>query len=110
MRPILGGIPILIAIEADAYEELVPALQKAGGGKDLPFLVGSMLVVGFVKENVLGERVKWERLKDGRVVMETCVVGGLAVVVRIVEGRLRTDLDWLKVGAWVGLRKHLNGF
>ena len=88
MRP-LGGIPVLVAVEAAMYELLVPELERAGGGAKLPFVAGSMLVMGFVKENVLGELVKWERLQEGTVVMETCVVEGLAVVVRNVEGGLR---------------------
>ena len=109
IRP-LGGIPVLVAIDAAEYEQLVPQLERAGGGADLPFVAGSMLVMGFVKENVLEELVKWERLQDGTVVMETCVVEGLAVVVRNVEGGLRLDLDRMnKQGALVGLRNCLEG-
>ena len=47
---------------------------------------GRGLVLGFLDENVLREAVKWERLEGGTVI-ETCVVEGLAVVVRDVVER-----------------------
>ena len=97
----MGGIPVLFAFKAATYELLVPTLERAG---KLPLEAGDMLVMGFVKENVLGELVKWERRQEGTAVMETCVVEGLAVVVRDVKD----DDVWSSVRpyrsneAWIG--------
>ena len=84
VRP-MGGIPVLFAFKAAIYEMLVPTLERAGEGAKLPLEVGDILVMGFVKDDVLGELVKWERCQEGTVASETCVVEGLAVVVRDVE-------------------------
>ena len=84
VRP-LGGIPVLVAVKAAIYELIEPSLGRAGEGAKLTFVAGDMLVMGFVKENVLGELVKWERFQEGTAVLETCVVEGLAVVVKDVE-------------------------
>ena len=86
MRP-LGGIPVLVAVkEAAIYRLIEPYPERIGEGVDSPFIAGGFVVLGFVNENVLGEVVKWERLGEGTMAIETCVVEGLAVVVRDVEG------------------------
>ncbi len=85
VRP-LGGIPVLVAVKEATYELMEPYRERIGGGVDRPFIAGGVVVLGILNENVLGEVVKWERQGEGATVIETCVVEGLAVVVRDVEG------------------------
>ena len=85
VRP-LGGIPVLVAVEAATYEWLEPNLQRAGEAVWRPFTARGVLVLGFLNENVLGDVVKWERQGEGATVIEACVVEGLAVVVRDTPG------------------------
>ena len=113
VRP-LGGIPVLVAVKAATYEPMEPDGKGTEGvgrpslaglvarkaathqsmmhdwkgteeGLERPFMDGRGLVLGFLDEGALGEVVKWERLEEGGTVLETCVVEGLAVVVRDVE-------------------------
>ena len=102
--PPLGDIPVLFAVKAATYEPMVPTLERAGEGAKMPFVAGSMLVMGFVKENVLGELVKWERFQEGTPMIETCVVEGLAVVVRNVEeGDVWSSVHpYMANEAWIG--------
>ena len=102
MRP-LGGIPVLLAVDTATYELMEPNLERAGEGVERPFVAGSVLVLGFLNENVLGELVKWERLQEGTTVIETCVVEGLAVVVRDVEGDFWSCVHgYMANEAWIG--------
>ena len=102
VRP-LGGIPVLVAVETATYELMEPSLERAGEGVERPFVAGSVLILGFLNENVLGELVKWERLQEGTTVIETCVVEGLAVVVRDVEGDFWSCVHGYRANeAWIG--------
>ena len=112
----LGGIPVLVALKAGTRELMEPARKGIGEEGERLFLAGSVaekaaahklmesdremieerggrpfiaprgLVLGLLDEDVLGGVVKWERLEEGATVLETCVVEGLAVVVRDTEG------------------------
>ena len=82
----LGGIPVLVAMKAATYEQMKPDRKRTKEGVETPFMEGRGLVLGFLDENVLREVVKWERLEEGGTDVEICVVEGLAVVVRDVEG------------------------
>lgn len=85
VRP-LGGIPVLIAVKAGTCELMEPDRKEIGKEVERPFIAPGGLVLGLLDEDVLGEVVKWERLEEGATVLETCVVEGLAVVVRDTEG------------------------
>lgn len=111
----LGGIPVLVAVKAATHELMEPDRERPEGGErsflaglvarkgvthelrepdrkgteeasERRFIGGRGLVLGFLDEVVLGEVEKWERLEEGGTVLETCVVEGLAVAVRDVEG------------------------
>ena len=81
-RPFLAG---LVARKAATHDLMEPD-RKRTEGVERPLMEGRGLVLGFLDENVLREAVKWERLEGGTVI-ETCVVEGLAVVVRDVVER-----------------------
>ncbi len=102
VRP-LRGIPVLFSVKAATYDLMEPNLERAGEGVERPFIAGSVLVLGFLNENVLGELVKWERFREGTAVIETCVVEGLAVVVRDVEGDIWSCVHgYMSNEAWIG--------
>ena len=85
VRP-LGGIPVLVVVKAGTHELMEPDRKGGVKGVERPFIAPRGLVLGLLDEDVLGEVVKWERLEEGATVLETCVVEGLAVVVRDTEG------------------------
>ena len=82
----LGGIPVLVAVEEAICKMMEPTLERTGEGVERPFIAGGVLVMGVLNETLLGDVVKWERLREGATVIETCVVEGLAVVVRDTPG------------------------
>ena len=81
-RPFLAG---LATMKATTHELREPDRKGTEGGLERPIIGGRGLVLGFLDEDMLGEVVKWERLEEGGMVLKTCVVEGLAVVVRDVE-------------------------